>query len=149
LSEQKFFRREEIIGKAVVNMNAEKIGEVKDIGYDTNGKMALVIISPQGAEKFYSMEETVAIKDVVLIDENKLTSKPATTVGSAPGTFTSFTPTNVSQTLNPPPQVTYTPPAFGANNPGQIPTVAMKTCQYCSKQSRAQSKFCVHCGKPF
>ncbi len=70
-------------------MNAEKIGEVKDIGYDTNGKMALVISSPQGVEKFYSMDETVAIKDVVLIDENKLTPKPTTPLTS-PGNPPTF-----------------------------------------------------------
>jgi sporulation protein YlmC with PRC-barrel domain len=150
LSEQKFFRREEIIGKSVVNMNAEKIGEVKDIGYDTNGKMALVISSPQGEEKFYSMDETVAIRDVVLIDENKLTPK-TTAAKTSPTTFPAFISTNAPRAQNMPPQVAYTPPPFGGGDMAQtqIPTVAMKTCQYCGRESRAQSKFCVHCGKSF
>ncbi len=130
-------------------MNAEKIGEVKDIGYDTNGKMALVISSPQGVEKFYSMDETVAIKDVVLIDENKLTPKPTTPLTS-PGNPPTFLQTNVQQPPSRPPQVAYdTTPAFGRGEMPQIPTISMKTCQFCGRESRVQSKFCVHCGKTF
>ena len=129
-----------------VNMNAEKIGEVKDIAYDTSGKMALIISSPQGVEKFYSMDETVAIKDVVLVDENRAVSGesriPSTGIpGVSQEPRKSIPITEVLPARQP-----NTVPAGGIwGNTG--PTVMMKTCPWCKKENRAQSKFCVHCGR--
>jgi len=138
LSEQKFFKREELIGKIVVNTNAVKLGAVKDVAYDTSGRTALIISSPQGVEKIYPMDEAVAIKDVVLLDENK--------------TGPRVLRTSVSETQGvshgPAPKLVDSPRAWSPTPPGPGLTMTMKTCQWCKRENRVQSKFCVHCGKP-
>src|SRR6267143_3137844 len=121
LSGRKFFRREDIIGKTAINLAAEKIGEVKDIAYDAEGKMALVISKgPGNEEAFYSIEQLVATKDVVLIDEHQ----------------------NVT-TSQPKPVMTPAPPV-APFVPAITPT--QKICSRCQRENLPQVKFCVHCG---
>jgi len=139
LSEQNLVSSEEAIGKTVVNMKAEKIGEVKDVAYDTSGKKSLIVSSTQGIDKIYPFDQAVAIKDVVLLDENKT----STTSLRTPIPATQMPPRPTPTSLNQPPQIPrlQTPPGKG-------PSITTKTCPGCGRENRLQSKFCVQCGKP-
>ena len=124
LSSRKFFRREEIIGKTAINLGAEKVGEVKDIAYDAEGKMALIVSRGPGSEEaFYSIEQMVAIKDVVLIDESK--------------TVATTQPGRQAAPVNP-----VTPIA-------PIGSPVRKLCAKCGKDNPAKNKFCISCGNSF
>jgi len=139
LSELGLVKQEEIIGKVVVNMKAEKLGEVKDVAYDNSGRKALIISSSQGIDKIYPFDQAVAIKDVILLDENKTQTMLRTPV--PPGTQipygTTLTPINA-----PPPIPRFQTP------PNNAPAITTKICPSCKRENRPQSRFCVQCGNP-
>jgi len=130
---------EEIIGKTVVNMKAEKLGVVKDVAYHASGKKALIISSPEGLDKIYPFDQAVAIKDVVLLDENMSSPLPRSQVPPAYQVPTALAATSMNQ---PPPIPRFTSAVANA------PPMTTKTCPSCQRQNRLQSKFCVQCGKP-
>lgn len=67
----KFHRREEIIGKDVIESDAKRVGTVKDLAYSLDGKVALIV--EQTIEKgrvqegFLSFDKIDKIGDVVLV----------------------------------------------------------------------------------
>jgi sporulation protein YlmC with PRC-barrel domain len=140
LSELDLVKQEEIIGKTVVNMKAEKLGEVKDVAFHTSGKKALIVISPQGVDRIYPFDQAVAIKDIILLDENKTQTMLKTPVPVTTPVSYGTTPAPVS----PPPPI----PRFQQPPPGNIPSMTTRICPSCKRENRLQSKFCVQCGKP-
>src|SRR5260370_26366549 len=139
LSEQNLVKSEEIIGKTMVNMKAEKLGEVKDIAYHASGKKALIISSPEGVDKIYPFDQAVAIKDVVLLDENKTSTSSGPLI--APTNQIPGGPVTAPLSQSPPiPR--FTTPVVN------VTSMTPKICPFCQRQNRLQSKFCVQCGKP-
>jgi sporulation protein YlmC with PRC-barrel domain len=138
LSEQNLAKSEETIGKTVVNMKAEKIGEVKDVAYYTSGKKSMIVSSPQGIDKIYSFDQAVAIKDVVLLDENKTSTTPLRTT-TVPAT--QVPPRAPPVSMNQPPPIPRLDPKAG-----NTPSMTTKKCSSCGRDNRLQSKFCVRCG---
>jgi len=59
-------RREEAIGKDVIDADAKKLGVTKDLAWSNDGKMALVIESDE-EEFFLSFSEIERIGDVVFV----------------------------------------------------------------------------------
>lgn len=140
LSEQNLVKRDELVGKVVVNMKAEKLGEVKGVAYDANGRKELIVSSAEGIDKIYPIDQAIAIKDVILLEESKTT--PTTPkIDTQPNRQPP--PSHAPALPNPPPPI----PRF-PTTPSQTSAVAMKTCQFCKRENRPQSKFCVQCGKP-
>ncbi|OLD44241.1 hypothetical protein AUI51_03130 [archaeon 13_1_40CM_2_52_4] len=140
MSEQNLVRSEEVIGKTVVNVKAEKIGQVKDIAFDTSGRKALIVSSSQGVDKIYPFDQAVAIKDVVLLDESKTS---ATSLEAPVPQISQVPDRSMPTSLNQPPPI----PRF-APQPGQASSIRTKICPSCKRENRLQSKFCVQCGKP-
>jgi sporulation protein YlmC with PRC-barrel domain len=66
-SERKFFRREELEGKEVYDLEARRIGKVADIGISPNGKLRLIVEVEKGRTEFFEFESVQAIGDIVLI----------------------------------------------------------------------------------
>ena len=60
-------RREEVIGKDVIDGDAKKLGVTKDLAWSNDGRMALVIESYDEEEFFLSFSEIERIGDVVFI----------------------------------------------------------------------------------
>ena len=140
MSEQDLVKQEELVGKIVVNMRAEKVGEVKGVAYDAKGTKELIISSAEGVDKVYPIDQAVAIKDVVLLDENRT---------SSPFPKTQAPPTSQTSTAHVPTFPTSSPPIPRFPTPGaQAPAAVTKACQWCGRENRLQSKFCVQCGKP-
>ena len=120
-------------------MRAEKVGEVKGVAYDANGRKELIISSAQGIDKIYPIDQAVAIDDVVLLDENRI---------SLPFPKTQAPPTAQTPTSNVPTFPTSSPIPRFPTSPAQAPAATTKACQLCGRENRLQSKFCVQCGKP-
>ena len=60
-------RREEVIGKDVIDGDAKKLGVTKDLAWSSDGRMALVIESNDEEEFFLSFSEIERIGDVVFV----------------------------------------------------------------------------------
>ena len=59
-------RREEVIGKDVIDADAKKLGVTKDLAWSNDGRMALVI-ETEDEEFFLSFSEIERIGDVVFV----------------------------------------------------------------------------------
>jgi len=59
-------RREEVIGKDVIDGDAKKLGVTKDLAWSSDGRMALVIETDE-EEFFLSFSEIERIGDVVFV----------------------------------------------------------------------------------
>jgi sporulation protein YlmC with PRC-barrel domain len=64
---KKYFRRDEIVGKEIISDAALRLGKVKDIGYDSEGKIVLIYDKPDGEEDAIHSSQIMALGDVVLI----------------------------------------------------------------------------------
>jgi len=60
-------RREEVIGKEVVDSEAKKLGVTKDFAWSSDGRLALVIESGEEEESFLSFDDIEKIGDVVFV----------------------------------------------------------------------------------
>ena len=60
-------RREEVVGKEVVDTEARKLGVTKDFAWSSDGRLALVIESGEEEESFLSFEDIQKIGDVVFV----------------------------------------------------------------------------------
>ena len=60
-------RREEVIGKDVVDSEAKKLGVTKDFAWSSDGRLALVIEAGEEEELFLSFDDIEKIGDVVFV----------------------------------------------------------------------------------
>ncbi len=60
-------RREEVVGKEVVDGDARKLGVTKDLAWSSDGRMALVIESSEEEESFLPFGEIEKIGDIVFV----------------------------------------------------------------------------------
>ncbi|OFX16998.1 hypothetical protein A3K71_04830 [archaeon RBG_16_50_20] len=60
-------RREEVIGKEVIDSDARKIGSAKDLAWSNDGSLALVIELSDEEEAFLPFDEIERIGDVVFV----------------------------------------------------------------------------------
>jgi len=60
-------RREELVGKDVVDSEARKLGVTKDFAWSPDGRLALVIESGEEEESFLSFDGIQKIGDVVFV----------------------------------------------------------------------------------
>jgi sporulation protein YlmC with PRC-barrel domain len=73
-------RREEIVGKDVIDGDAKKLGVTKDIAWASDGRMALVIETGDDEEFFLSFTDIERIGDVVFVKtKSALTTAPSVT----------------------------------------------------------------------
>jgi sporulation protein YlmC with PRC-barrel domain len=71
-------RREEVIGKEVIDNDAKKIGLTKDIAWSNDGKLALIVETTNEDESFLSFNEIEQIGDVVFVKaKSSLESVPS------------------------------------------------------------------------
>ena len=71
-------RREEVIGKDVIDADAKKLGVTKDIAWSDDGQIALVIEFGDEEEFFLSFNDIERIGDVVFVKaKSALTAAPS------------------------------------------------------------------------
>jgi sporulation protein YlmC with PRC-barrel domain len=66
-SGRKFFRREELDGKEVYDLEARHVGRVVDIGFSPSGEMGLIVEVDKDKTEFFEFTSVHAIRDIVLI----------------------------------------------------------------------------------
>ena len=72
-------RREEVIGKDVIDAEARRLGITKDLAWSDDGQMALVIESGDEEESFLSFGDIERIGDVVFVKaKSALATAPST-----------------------------------------------------------------------
>lgn len=64
---ERFYRREELVGKVVYDSKAVKVGEVVDVGYSKEGRVALVVKVGGGKEKVIPFTSISEVGDIVLL----------------------------------------------------------------------------------
>jgi len=73
-------RREEIVGKEVIDSDAKKIGVAKDLAWSNDGKLALIVESSDEDEAYLTFGEIERIGDVVFVRaKSALESVPSIT----------------------------------------------------------------------
>ena len=73
-------RRDEVVGKDVIDAEAKRIGITKDIAWSQDGRLALVIESDGEQESFLSFGDVERIGDVVFVKtKSSLQSVPTAT----------------------------------------------------------------------
>ena len=60
-------RREEVVGKEVIDGEAKKLGVTKDLAWSNNGQLALVVEIGDEEESFLAFDEIEKIGDVVFV----------------------------------------------------------------------------------
>ena len=60
-------RREEVIGKEVIDGEAKRLGVTKDLAWSNSGQLALVVEIGDEEESFLSFDEIEKIGDVVFV----------------------------------------------------------------------------------
>lgn len=84
---KKYFKRDEIVGKDVISDNAVRLGKVKDIGYDQEGKIVLIYDKlGEGGEEAIPSSQILALGDVVLVKstvQEKTLASPQTAMPPA------------------------------------------------------------------
>ncbi len=114
---EKFFTRQELIGKMVVDQEAVVVGKIADLALGKDGKMGLVLKGEKAEEIVVTLEDIKKIGDVVLL-------KSVFSVK-----------TQESPPVSPSPQ------------PQKPESQKDKLCPNCSWMNRPNAKFCVKCGQ--
>lgn len=80
---KKYFRRDELIGKDIISDTATRLGKVKDIGYDPEGKIVLIYDKlEEGGEEAIPSSQILAFGDVILVKSTPPEKQPQTTTPS-------------------------------------------------------------------
>jgi sporulation protein YlmC with PRC-barrel domain len=74
---KKIFRRDEIVGKEIISDAAVRLGKVKDIGYDQDGKIVLIYDKQEGEEDAIQSSQIIALGDIVLVKSAQVAKPPA------------------------------------------------------------------------
>jgi len=140
---ERFYRREELIGKEVYDANAIHVGTAKDVAYSTDGKTALVV-SKGKKEETIPFQNISEIGDIILLKKTFAETKATEPAPRAdkPETKTT-TPSYWKEVIrvSPPPS-----PAKQGISEVQGPPVLPKTCPKCQRENKPTAKFCAKCG---
>jgi sporulation protein YlmC with PRC-barrel domain len=64
----KWHRREEVVGKEIIDGEAKKIGTVKDLAWSNDGKLAIVVERGMEEESYLPFDQVDKIGDVVFVE---------------------------------------------------------------------------------
>ena len=118
---EKFFKREELVGKLVINQQACIEGKIKDLALTEDGKMGLLVEREEDIDILINLEDIEKIRDVILL-------KPKGAVREA-STLTEATPQPAEPKKQPPKKTS-----------GNI-------CPSCGHENKTAVNFCVKCGE--
>lgn len=79
---KRYFKRNEIIGKDIISDTAMRLGKIKDIGYDSEGKIVLIYDKSEGGEEAIASSQILAFGDVILVKSKSVEKTPEQTTTS-------------------------------------------------------------------
>ena len=118
--EKSFFKREELIGKLVIDQKAEILGKIEDIALTVDGKTGLLIQRDGNGDELIMLIDIKRIGDVVLLRDESDTE-----------------PSSIMVPDQDEPKMEPAPPEKVEEN----------VCPSCGHGNRETVKFCVKCGK--
>jgi len=122
-----FFRREDVIGKTVVDANGKILGKVSDIGFDIKGN--LVIVIGEGDDQNYVFFSNIqAVGDVVILKTAGIETQE-TGAGGGHAAISGSNPTAQQHASQPPRHDVIYCPECGHPNP-----VGSKFCENCGSK---------------
>lgn len=78
---KKFFRKEEIAGKDVYDLEGKCVGKVADVGFEPSGGSGLIVEVGKNKTEFFEFSAIQAISDIVLV-RSKATATVCPNCGS-------------------------------------------------------------------
>jgi sporulation protein YlmC with PRC-barrel domain len=71
-------RREELVGKEVIDGDARRVGVTKDLAWSSDGKLALIVESGEEEESFLSFGDIEKVGDIIFVKaKSALVSVPS------------------------------------------------------------------------
>jgi sporulation protein YlmC with PRC-barrel domain/ribosomal protein L40E len=144
-----FLRKDQVLGKTVIGLDARTVGTVQDLAISTDGKVVVEIKRPMsstansfknGDHLFVSPEEVLAVGDVVLLRHSSaLAGKRA----SIPASSSQMSSTPVQVGSSPP---TLVPSSSYSYSGAQNYSANQRICGRCNFLNSANAKFCIKCG---
>lgn len=141
------FRKDELVGKVVVEASGKSLGKAKDLAFGLDGTVVLIVEGNESQEVQVSMDRIAGVADYIVVRREGVVPKrpapgvqQAVPVPSAPQAAESTNP------LIPPPRT----PASAEAPTSSSPTAAStsNSCKSCGAQLRPGAKFCTKCGTP-
>jgi len=130
-----YFRREDIVGKTVIDSEAKMYGKVKDLAFLVSGEVAFLVEKADGSEEAIPISRVAKIGDFILLKAEKPSAPmPPTTPPTTPE--------------RPAARVAQVPPPSQQPQLAPQPTQAGVQCSSCGFMNPPDAKFCVKCGAP-
>jgi len=139
-----YLRREELIGKIVIDENANTYGKVKDVVFSVSGEVAFVVEKKDGSDEIIPLSEISKIGEYILLKPRAPTppvrvQPPTPTPQPSPQAPQPYPPEAVQ------PQAPIAQPVTPAPQPAQAGGIL---CPSCGFVNPPDSKFCIRCGTP-
>ncbi len=128
MSSSKFFRKDEVAGKTVVETSGKALGKTKDIAFGLDGTVAMIMETNDNTEELITMDRVLGVGDYIVIKKAvpERSPSPAPVEGAAS-----------------------VPIAYAIPAPSAVPVApAMSVCRNCGSSLRLGAKFCTKCGTP-
>ncbi len=142
-----YLKREDVLGKLVIDADANSVGTVKDIAFSPTGEFAFVIQKKDSEEEVtISMSRVKKIGEFILLKEE---TQKTTTPSTRPPQMTR--PPYGGPIQVPPPPAGQPPAQPPAQVPGQAPPPAQGeaiVCPVCGYPNPPGTKYCLRCGAP-
>lgn len=124
----KFFRKDEVAGKIVVETSGKALGKTKDIAFGLDGTVAMIMLTNDNSEELITMDRVLGVGDYIVVKK------------AAPERNPSPAPVEGAASV---------PPAYAIPAPPPVPAAPIASiCRNCGSSLRLGAKFCTKCGTP-
>lgn len=128
MSSSKFFRKDEVAGKIVVETSGKALGKTKDIAFGLDGTVAMIMLTNDNSEELITMDRVLGVGDYIVVKKAVPERNP-----SAP-------PVEGAASVS---------PAYAIPAPSPVPAApTAPVCRNCGSSLRLGAKFCTKCGTP-
>ncbi len=150
--DEKYYRKEDLVGKLVYSSKLLSAGKVADVGYSKSGDIA-IIVKQKNKEKIIPFTGINDIGDIILLlpesesnDESQVTTNQRLEENNVEIEESNIEEKSITQTQHP----EVARPNFDEESPSKLKKSAkVKECPKCSRENKSTAKFCVKCGYSF
>jgi sporulation protein YlmC with PRC-barrel domain/ribosomal protein L40E len=144
MSSPKFFGKEEVEGKTVIETNGNRLGKAKGVAFSLEGATMLFVEKDDGTENQIPMSKVMAIAEFIVVRTEGVTSEPRPPQSGPAPAPASITPPSLPTTVPEPPHAPVTPSPPQATVPAPPPKA--RVCRLCGDKLKPGAKFCSRCG---
>jgi len=144
MSSPKFFGKEEVEGKTVIETNGNRLGKAKAVAFSLEGATVLFVEKDDGTENQIPMSKVMAIAEFIVVRTEGVTSEPRPPPAGRVAAPASVTPPPAPTTAPAAPYSPVTPSQPQATAPAPPPMA--RVCRLCGDKLKPGAKFCTRCG---